>query len=84
MKDRRMGTFRLRSREIEEEPELVRMILSGLIVVRAEMHYDFDGIEYLALGADFEEVPRHMMVPPYRWEVGEAGPVARRCEWSEC
>ena len=50
---RRLGRFLISSHLLYEWPEAVRLALSGMIVVRAEQRYDYDGIEYIALSENF-------------------------------
>lgn len=40
-------------------------MLSGLLVVRAESRYDYDAIEYIALGECFDEIDRGFEAPEY-------------------
>ena len=69
MNDRQLGRFFICNvRGLLREAQLV---LSGLVVVRAEMMYEKDGIEYTALGdafdpvADGEEIPWYVPLLQY-------------------
>lgn len=66
---RRIGRFLVQRKLIYDEPATVRLIFEGLIVVRAEMLYHQDAIEYTALGGIFDEVAQDKPVPLYRIEI---------------
>ena len=53
---RRAGSFCVDTRVIEQRPELVADLLSGMIVLRAEHDFCSDRINYTALSAKFAEV----------------------------
>jgi hypothetical protein len=62
----RIGKFRISFIFLQSHPKEAAAIFAGLIVVRAESRYDFDAIEYIALGDCFEEVDRGFEAPEYR------------------
>lgn len=69
MKDRRLGQFTITFDLIDRNPEIVREMMSDLIVVRAESMWHFRAIDYIAVGPPFEEVPEALRVPTYHAEI---------------
>lgn len=63
--NRKLGKFRISNRLIEKDPELCRLALDGVIVVRAECLWHCDAIEYIGLHEDFAELPAGQIVPDY-------------------
>ena len=66
MKSRRIGRFVLNRNFIEANKELAREIMGRCIVVRCEMVYYSDALEYIALSPDFDEIPEHSIAPEYQ------------------
>ena len=66
LKDRRLGIFRIPLDMINEHPDYCREVLSGCIVLRAEMRWDLDAIEYFAINDAFETVPLECIAREYR------------------
>jgi hypothetical protein len=66
---RRIGRFSLSSLLVELEPEAVRTVLAGCVVLRAEAIYHTQTIDYVAYHAEFDEVPRGLGAPLYRCEL---------------
>jgi len=72
---RRFGAFSIPRDIIDKSPEVARAALSGLIPVRAELRFDTDAIDYLALGECFDECPAYEIAPRYeaRFEMTDRG-----------
>ena len=51
---RRLGKFSIDRDYIDTHPDTVQQILSTVIVVRAEMMWDMDRIEYIGISHSFE------------------------------
>lgn len=66
MKPRRLGKFQIASHNIEDHPEMVRQIMSQVIVVRCEQMYDTDSFSYTAISEHFDEVELGQMTPEYQ------------------
>lgn len=62
---RNLGKFVVDAEMIEDDPFSVRLILRDVIVVRAEMMFMSDCVEYVGLHPDFEEVPLGREAPRY-------------------
>jgi hypothetical protein len=62
----RAGKFTIARYIIDLHPDIALECLSGMIVVRAEMLYCSDMIEYVALSELFEFTDRHAIVPEYK------------------
>lgn len=69
MKPRCAGKFGIGANLIDENPGLVSAILSTVIVVRAEMIYANNVIEYIGVSPLFAEVPYGEMIPWYKCKV---------------
>jgi len=65
MKNRRLGKFTISSMMIERSPEIVRAVMGRCIIVRCEMLFEFDALEYVAISPDFDEVQPGMISPKY-------------------
>jgi hypothetical protein len=67
MKRKRFGRFFLSIRFIEDMPDKVVAMFFRLeiIVVRAEMLYDRNGIEYIGISPHFEEIDASFVTPEY-------------------
>ena len=64
MKDKRIGTFRIRKELINGSPEVVRLIMGRVIVVRAE--YMYGGyIDYMAFSPEFDKIKEGDKAPEY-------------------
>lgn len=81
-KERKIGKFYIPNYVLETDRELVRQVLSGIIVVRAEQRYDYDAIEYIGFADCFVDVPEGQLPPEWeaRFEVNEEGS-ARFAGW---
>lgn len=62
---KRKGFFKLDKQIIEKEPEIVMQLLGKMIIVRAEMMYITNTIEYGAYSELFEEVEEGKFIPTY-------------------
>lgn len=68
LNQRRVGKFSISRDMIENGPELVKQILGKCVVVRAEMMFDRDAIEYIAFCDEFDEVYLGSRPPSYAIE----------------
>lgn len=85
MKDKRYGKFRINSHIIDECPHQVLAIMKDMIIVRAEMHWAFDGIEYVGIHPAFAAVPPGQMMPEYYPAITTNGDATvRKVEWKLC
>lgn len=75
---RRIGVFTMSRQLVERDQETARAVMGRCIVVRCEMMYSRDALEYMALSPDFDEVPEGMIVPQYDVIIGDGG---RRIEF---
>jgi hypothetical protein len=71
--DKRIGRFALSRQLVERDPETARAVMGRVIVVRCEMMYPTDTLEYMALSPDFDDVPQGMIVPEYEVHISEGG-----------
>lgn len=62
---RRLGKFRISFDWLDQDWHKALPLFSGLVVIRAEARYDFDGVEYIAFCDQFEEVPEYQEAPEY-------------------
>jgi len=62
---RRLGKFSIDRDYIDTNPGVVQQILSTVIVVRAEMMYHLDKVEYIGLSHSFEALPCGQVAPWY-------------------
>lgn len=65
----RKGHFSISRTLIKEEPEVVALAMSGMIVMRAECMLHTDAIEYWAMSEHFDEIELGEIVPEYLPEV---------------
>lgn len=73
--DRRIGRFAIRRELVERDPETARAIMGRCIVVRCEMMYSHDTLEYMALSPDFDEVPQGAIAPEYDVIISDGGKI---------
>ena len=71
--NKRIGRFVLSLQLTEQYPATARAIMGRCIVVRCEMMYVHDTLEYIALSPDFDEVPNGNIVPEYDVIISEGG-----------
>lgn len=63
------GRFFIPMHIIRGNPDEVMLIMQHMVVTRAEMRCDRDGIEYSAMSDFFEYVPEGCVVPFYTFEM---------------
>lgn len=71
--DKRIGRFAMSRQIVERDPKTARAIMGRCIVVRCEMMYAHDTLEYVALSPDFDEVPNGVITPEYDVIISEGG-----------
>lgn len=71
--NKRIGRFAMSRHLVERDPETARAVMGRCIVVRCEMIYEHDTLEYVALSPDFDEVPHGMIVPEYVVIISDGG-----------
>ncbi len=62
---KRSGKFFIGFDLIEAQPEMVLLMLSGKLIVRAEARYEMAAIEYHAYCDDFDEIEQGQQIPEY-------------------
>ena len=72
----KVGAFTIQCDFIDNKPKIVRKVLEGCIVTRAEMIHHKNEIAYIALAEHFEDVPMGCQVPEYDIEISTDGKVA--------
>ena len=65
MKERRVGRFILSQELLQDFPDSVRLLWSGLIPLRVEHRFDTDCFDCVAEGEVFESVKRGTATPRY-------------------
>lgn len=63
---RRIGKFSISRRLIEDAPDTCLLVMAKVIVIRAEMLFESNSVEYVALSQLFDEVPQDCESPTYR------------------
>ena len=63
--ERRIGRFHIDRHLIDNQPEDVLRLLRDILIVRAEMRYDRDAIEYVGISENFAPVPEGCITPEY-------------------
>lgn len=63
--NRRLGKFTINSVMIERNPEIVRAVMGRCIIVRCEMLFEIDALEYVAISPFFDVVDRGTLSPEY-------------------
>lgn len=66
MKSIRIGRFYISRSLIDSDPTAVQRIMARCIVVRAEILWHRDDIEYVAISGLFEKNSYHLVAPEYR------------------
>jgi hypothetical protein len=61
----KVGKFSVSRRVIDEQPALARKLMRDIIIVRAEMSYVQDSIEYIGICDEFEPISELTPVPEY-------------------
>ena len=62
---RRLGRFRIPRQLVLEQPENIRPFLAECVIVEAQVRWEFDSIEYLAMSERFDEIGAGMQAPEY-------------------
>ncbi len=62
---RRLGRFNVSRWLLREQPEQLKPLFAEMIVVEAQMRWERDSVEYLAMSDRFEVVPEAVMAPLY-------------------
>jgi len=62
---RRLGRFNVSRALLREQPEQLKPLFAAMIVVEAQMRWERDSVEYLAMSDCFELVPEAVMAPLY-------------------
>lgn len=68
--DKRLGKFRIDFKTIEYEPEIAKIILKDVLVVRAEARYDMLAIEYIGISKKFDKIAEGAECPIYSYYIG--------------
>jgi len=50
---------------LSEQPENLITVFAGMVVIEAQMRWEIDGVEYLALSDRFDPVPDGVSAPSY-------------------
>ena len=62
---RRLGRFNVSRILLREQPEQLKPLFADMIVVEAQMRWERDSVEYLAMSDRFELVEAGVMCPLY-------------------
>ena len=60
-----LGRFRLSRRLLSEQPESLIPVFAGMVIIEAQMRWEIDGVEYLALSDRFDPVPEDVACSRY-------------------
>ena len=63
---RRLGNFTISRDMIEDNPKVVALAMCGMIVVRAEMHWNDVAVHYTAMCEHFDEIEKGGVIPEYK------------------
>jgi hypothetical protein len=80
----RIGRFFVDGHFVDLENIPLRRIMERVVVLRAEFSYERRGFEYVVLCEDFEEVPRHSLVPEYLIIVSQTPEGNVSIKWELC
>lgn len=72
------GMVKISREHLEGHTDEVMEFLKDMLILRAEMMYHTDGIEYIALCKDFDPVESNMIIPVYGVELVKGKLVIRR------
>ncbi len=70
--DRRIGKFRISRAIINDHPGDALAVLSECIVLRADVDWHSNSVEYVALSDKFEHVPSYLEPPFYEAQITAA------------
>jgi len=62
---RRIGRFVVSNKLVESSPEIAKLLMGQMIILRCEYMYGDDTFSYTALCDAFEEVPFGEQIPKY-------------------
>lgn len=62
----RIGRFRISRELVRRNPAELLPLFSEMVVVEAQMRWEYDAIEYVALSERFEEQPENVAAPLYK------------------
>ncbi len=68
---KRAGRFSISYQIIDDNPLMALLMLSGMLIVRAEARHEMRAIEYHAYSDDFDEVETGRQIPEYVAEFSE-------------
>ena len=71
--DKRIGRFAMSRQLAERDQETARAVMGRCLIVRCEMMYAHDTLEYVAISPDFDEVPDGMIAPAYDVIISDGG-----------
>ncbi len=71
--NRRIGRFAMSRQLVERDEEIARAVMGRCVVVRCEMMYMDNTLEYVAISPDFDVVPEGTVVPEYEVRISEGG-----------
>lgn len=84
MKSRRIGRFFAHAEFVDLENIALRRIMEKVVVLRADYRMERDDFEYVVLCEDFEEVPRHCVIPEYLVIVSTTAERNVSIKWEKC
>jgi hypothetical protein len=61
----KLGRFRISMGTIDKLPDLVKKVMGECVIVRAEMLFELNGIEYTAMSDHFKELTPGERAPYY-------------------
>ena len=62
----RIGRFRISRELLRRNPAELLALFAEMVVVEAQMRWEYDCIEYVALSERFEEQPENVAAPLYK------------------
>lgn len=71
--NKRIGRFVMSIKLVERDQETARAIMGRCVVVRCEMMYANNSLEYMALSPDFDEVQEGEIAPFYEVIISNGG-----------
>lgn len=78
--DQRIGQFSVNQKLIDRDWKGIALLLSDVLIIRAEAHYASDSIHYTAIGEKFDLRPEGELPPWYRCEVIDGKAVFKRID----
>ena len=72
---RRIGSFSIPRKLIERDPVSVRSVMASCVIIRAELMWQHDAVEYTALSPCFDEVPDECVPIDYTILIHKTGPL---------